>query len=182
MARAAVFALFLSCMPRVGASAQPSFASEPRWTVDVESGAAFSGYNDVRIPGEGGTRLSLSEELAADPVPFMRIGLTGKIRDASIALWSEGAKAEKTNTGFVPLLNFGFLWSLSEPLRLILEADALAAPQGRAADVLAGVERDLGKRLSLRGGYRLLEGGADNDEVYTFALLHHVSIGAVIRL
>ena len=36
------------------------------WSIDVESGLAFNGYNDVRIPGNTGTDLSLSEELRAD--------------------------------------------------------------------------------------------------------------------
>ena len=30
-------------------------------------------------------------------------------------------------------------------------------------------------------GYRFLEGGADNDEVYVFALVHYVAAGVVVR-
>ena len=41
--------------------------------LDIETGGVFSGYNDVRIPGEGGTLFSLSEELKADPSVFYRI-------------------------------------------------------------------------------------------------------------
>jgi len=41
--------------------------------LDIESGVVFSGYNDVRIPGDGGTLFSLSEELEADPGVFYRI-------------------------------------------------------------------------------------------------------------
>jgi len=41
--------------------------------LDVESGIAFSGYNDVRIPNDGGTLFSLSEELKAEPTFFYRI-------------------------------------------------------------------------------------------------------------
>ncbi|NNJ51549.1 MAG: hypothetical protein HKP17_00020, partial [Ignavibacteriaceae bacterium] len=40
--------------------------------LDIETGAVFSGYNDVRIPGNGGTLFSLSEELEADPGIFYR--------------------------------------------------------------------------------------------------------------
>ena len=29
----------------------------------------------------------------------------------------------------------------------------------------------------IRAGYRILEGGADNDEVYNFALFHYASMG-----
>jgi hypothetical protein len=32
--------------------------------------------------------------------------------------------------------------------------------------------------LSLRVGYRMLEGGADNDAVYGFAWLHYAVVGA----
>ena len=49
--------------------------------------------------------------------------------------------------------------------------DALAAPQGRAEDVLLAPYVDLSERVRFRIGYRLLEGGADNDEVYNFALV-----------
>jgi hypothetical protein len=36
-----------------------------RWYVDVEAGPVFSGYNDVRIPGDTGTLFSLTEDLHA---------------------------------------------------------------------------------------------------------------------
>ena len=36
-----------------------------RWSVDVEAGPVFSGYNDVRIPGDTGTLYSLTEDLHA---------------------------------------------------------------------------------------------------------------------
>jgi len=40
---------------------------------------------------------------------------------------------------------------------------------------------DTGKRWSIKAGYRFLEGGADNDEVYTFALVHYVAAGLIVR-
>jgi hypothetical protein len=36
-----------------------------RWYVDVEAGPVFSGYNDVRIPGNSGTLFSLTDDLKA---------------------------------------------------------------------------------------------------------------------
>jgi len=36
-----------------------------RWSVDIEAGPVFSGYNDVRIPGDTGTDFSLTEDLHA---------------------------------------------------------------------------------------------------------------------
>ncbi len=41
--------------------------------IDLESGVVFSGYNDVRIPGDQGTLFSLSKELdslAKSVLPF----------------------------------------------------------------------------------------------------------------
>ncbi|MGB2981469.1 MAG: hypothetical protein WBC77_09495, partial [Candidatus Zixiibacteriota bacterium] len=52
-----------------------------QWTIDVESGAVFSGYNDVEIPQETGTRFSLSEELETDPGYFIRLRLTRSFND-----------------------------------------------------------------------------------------------------
>ena len=63
----------------------------------------------------------------------------------------------------------------------LLEGDALAAPQGRAEDIFAGILVHTGKRWSVKAGYRFLEGGADNDEVYTFALVHYLAAGVVVR-
>lgn len=57
----------------------------------------------------------------------------------------------------------------------------LAASQGRAGDVLIAVVRDVGKATKLFAGYRILEGGADNDEVYTFSLFHYVVLGVETR-
>jgi hypothetical protein len=35
----------------------------------------------------------------------------------------------------------------------------------------------LSRAVSVDAGYRLLEGGADNDEVYTFAFFHYAVAG-----
>lgn len=218
------------------------------WSVDIESGLASSGYNDVRIPGDTGSDLSLSEDLEAESTEFVRlrltidlgdrhqlsflgapfgfestgtldrdidfngtrftagvplrsfyrfdsyrvtyrytwlrnarltagIGFTGKVRDASISLDNGSVYSEKTNTGFVPLVNFAFDWRFASKLGLLFEGDALAAPQGRAEDVQLAMYGQPSKHLRLRLGYRVLEGGADNDEVYTFALVHYLSAG-----
>jgi hypothetical protein len=219
------------------------------WSIDVEGGVAFNGYNDVRIPGNTGTDISLSEELTAESSDFVRvrlsmdlgerhrlsflvaplsfkasgtvdrdidfngvrflastplsakyrfdsyrvtyhytmltkeklragIGFTAKIRDASIQIDDSVNSSEKANTGFVPLINFAIDWRFKSKQGVIIEGDALAAPQGRAEDVLLALYADPIDQLRLRLGYRILEGGADNDEVYTFALVHYLSVGA----
>jgi len=226
--------------------------AQDRWRVDFENGAAISGYNNLRIPGDTGTRISLVNDLSSGTVYFWRIrgdlrvspkhvlsvlvaplritssgqfrqpvafaggtfaagapvhglyvfnsyrltwryepvrnedwtvgvGLTVKIRDAVTRLESAGTTAEKANVGGVPLVNFKVERRLGLRVSLLLEGDALAAPQGRAEDVFAGILVRAGNRLSFKLGYRILEGGADNDEVYTFALVHYLSAGVVVR-
>jgi len=218
--------------------------------LDIETGAVFSGYNDARIPGDGGTLFSLSKELEADPGVFYRIrvfynfndrhhlgalyaplsinssgqldrdlifegetfpantpleatfkfnsyrlfyrydflrkdkieigvGFTAKIRDAKIAVKGDGLESETTNVGFVPIINFRLFWKFTEKFAFLLDGDALAAPQGRAEDVLAALIFKASDKIDLKAGYRILEGGADNDEVYTFALIKYASIGVI---
>lgn len=109
------------------------------------------------------------------------VGVTVKVRDAITRLEAKGTMAEKTNVGAVPLVNFKLERRLGQRIRVLLEGDALAAPQGRAEDIFAGVLVDAGKRWSIKAGYRFLEGGADNDEVYTFALVHYAAVGVIVR-
>ena len=226
--------------------------AQDRWRVDFENGAAISGYNNLRIPGDTGTTFSLTRDLASDTAYFWRlrvdlrlgrkhvvsalvaplridasgqfsqpvafagasfapgvpttglyvfnsyrltwryepvrnenwtvgVGLTVKIRDAVTRLESAGTTAEKANVGGVPLVNFKVERRLGSRVSLLLEGEALAAPQGRAEDVFAGILVRRGSTLSFKLGYRILEGGADNDEVYTFALVHYLSAGVVVR-
>ncbi|OGD23842.1 MAG: hypothetical protein A2Y69_09505 [Candidatus Aminicenantes bacterium RBG_13_59_9] len=108
------------------------------------------------------------------------LGLTAKIRDAGIEITGGVLTSQKTNVGFVPLLNFLLEWRFSSVLRLLLEGDAAAAPQGRAEDVQLAVVYQKSEKWALRLGYRILEGGADNEKVYNFALLNYVLVGATV--
>ena len=110
------------------------------------------------------------------------LGFTAKIRDAKIALSSDGLSGEKTNVGFVQILNFRLHWRLDEKFGILIDGDALAAKQGRAEDVLLAATYRFSDHLGVKAGYRILEGGADNDEVYSFALFHYASIGLFIYL
>src|SRR5690554_1574859 len=108
------------------------------------------------------------------------VGVSGKIRDAEITLKSNtipGKKSSKTNTGFVPLLSFTAGLPLMDELELVLEAEGLASPYGRAEDVYLGFDFMINDKLNARVGYRLLEGGSDIDEVYTFAMVHYATLG-----
>lgn len=227
----------------------PLFAqSPPKWFLDLETGGVFSGYNDVRIPGDTGTLFSLTDDFSTPSSLFFRfragykfnprhsvfvliaplslsgsgtvnrpidfsgasfssrtplksyyrfnsyhvsyrfglkngqtwrigLGITVKIRDAAIRLSGAGLEAEKTNVGFVPLLNFLVEWRFAPAWRLLLDGDAAAAPQGRAEDVLLALAYQKNDKLAFKAGYRILEGGADNDQVYSFALFHYIVVG-----
>lgn len=227
-------------------------AAEVRPFVDFESGPAFPGYNNVRIPGDGGTTFSLTQQLHAPVSPYFRVragvrigrheifaffapltigstgtvpydvrfvsavfpantllvsswtfdsyrltyryaivddqtwqvalGLTAKVRQASIALTGGGLHQVKNNTGVVPLLSFKVAWTFAGPWAVLLDGDALAAPQGRAEDVFLGLRYRFGDAVSGRVGYRILEGGADNSEVYNFALVNFLAFGFDVTL
>lgn len=101
------------------------------------------------------------------------VGFTAKIRDATVALAQGGTASRKDDVGFVPLLHLAGEWRFANGWQLGLDADALAGGPGRAEDVALEVSRDLGPRWRVQAGYRLVEGGADVDEVYTFAWLHY---------
>jgi hypothetical protein len=236
----------LFAAPSVGA------AQEPRWALDLENGAVFTWYNDVRIPGNTGTLFSFTKDLTSNNGYFWRVrldvrlgakhvlsglaaplgidasgtfdrpvsfagevfapgvpvtgryvfnsyrftyryeflnkggwrfglGVTAKVRDAVISLRTATQYAEKANLGPVPLVNFKLERDLGSRAIFRLEGDALAAPQGRAEDIFAGILVPLNRNVTLKAGYRMLEGGADNNEVYTFAGFHYAAVGAIIR-
>ena len=126
-------------------------------------------------------RLTYLYDFMLSPPVDLGLGLTAKIRDAGIAF--DGKRfAESTNTGFVPLIHIRMHWTFSPRWGLLLEGDGLAAPQGRAEDFLLAFTLDANEHVTLRAGYRILEGGVDNDEVYTFALFHYASLGLTATL
>lgn len=100
------------------------------------------------------------------------IGLTAKIRDALIALEQDGTTSRKDDLGFVPLVHLAGEWRVAPGWHLSLDADAVAGGPGRAEDVALKFGHDLGRRWTVAAGYRMVEGGADVDAVYTFAWLH----------
>jgi hypothetical protein len=127
-------------------------------------------------------RLSYRYDLVRSQKWTVGLGLTAKIRDAAITVSGGGSSSETTDFGFVPLLNFLVRWDFAEMWGLLLEGDAAAAPggQGRAEDILLAVLFRPTQRLTLRAGYRVLEGGADVDQVYNFAWIDYFSVGAAI--
>lgn len=215
---------------------------------DLESGLVFTGYNDVRIPSNGGTLFSLKEDLNDEASMFFRLrltqnfksrhtlsilyapleiksmgsgssaiffngvtfapktqiqsrykfnsyrltyrydlitkpkllfglGLTAKIRDASIRLLSDNLSSERTSLGFVPIINFSLFGKVDQWFGFLLQGDALISPRGRAEDVHAALTYQISDSIRIRAGYRILEGGAENEKVYGFSLFHYAAFG-----
>lgn len=106
------------------------------------------------------------------------LGFTAFVRDARIALEQPGVSAEDTDLGFVPLGHLAGTARLADRWHFDLDLDFAAAPQGRALDLAALLRYEPTPRWHLAFGYRTIEGGADVDQVYTFAWIN----AAVVRI
>lgn len=109
------------------------------------------------------------------------IGFTGKLRDATVQLAQGTTSTRKDDLGFVPLLHFAGDWRVASRWHVSTDIDALAGGPGRAIDAAVKLGYDVGTHVSLHGGYRTVEGGADVDEVYSFAWVHYAVASVVWR-
>lgn len=105
------------------------------------------------------------------------MGLTGKIRQASVRLKNDKVSSINSNVGFVPIINLYVNYRPIEKLGIIFEGDGLVAPQGRAEDFFLGAAYYVTDDLAIKAGYRLLEGGAKNKVSTTFTFVHYVAVG-----
>jgi hypothetical protein len=104
-------------------------------------------------------------------------GGTLNIRDAEIRLQQGTLSRVRKNTGVVPLLALEGQWRFAPGWYGLLDFEGLAAPQGRAIDVALKLGYDVTPNISVAGGYRILDGGADNDDLYTFARFDSAVLG-----
>jgi hypothetical protein len=239
----------LACVACFGFSFGSAAAADVQ--LSVEAGAVWQQRNDVRIPGDDGTRFALDEITGSGPFGFgrlslhydfadrhgvrliyaplrlredgaldqgvdfagasfapgnveatyqfnahrltyryrwidedrwgLRVGFTGLVRDAEVRLRQDGLSARDTDVGFVPLLHLAGHYRLNDRWRLAFDFDGLAAPQGRAFDIGVRAEYALSERWDLLAGFRMLDGGVDNDDVFNFARFNYVVIGVAYR-
>jgi len=108
-------------------------------------------------------------------------GATAKIRDAKVLLRQNGHTETNSNLGFVPLIHLYVERRFPQNLSVVFETDALTASQGRAVDAALMVRWQATRRVHADVGYRVLEGGADNKELYTWARLDGWRGGMGIR-
>ncbi len=121
-------------------------------------------------------RLTYARDIVKSPQWTFRLGFTAKIRDARVQLSTDDRNAKKDDVGFVPLLHLYGSYKMDK-WEMLLEGDGLAGGPGRAFDFFLGSRYYLTENFSLKAGYRFLEGGADVNEVYNFALFHFGSVG-----
>ena len=126
-------------------------------------------------------RISYRYRFHAGETTTAWVGFTAKLRDAVIRLEQGATSSEKTDLGFVPLLHLAADWRFAPRWRLGLDVDALAGGPGRAEDAALELGYDLDDHWTLQAGYRTVEGGADVEEVYTFAWLHYAVASVVWR-
>lgn len=102
--------------------------------------------------------------------PFRpHLGFTAKVRDAGIQVSGSAGVKERSNVGFVPLLNFGFDFDFAEAWGLSFDVDGAAAKQGRAIDMMMELRYRGWSGWHLGAGLRVLDGGADTPDNVTFA-------------
>ncbi|WP_228527820.1 porin family protein [Pararhodonellum marinum] len=220
-----------------------------QWSLDLETGLGFPGYNEVRIPNQGGTNFDFNRDFEARgavvplrirpgytfgknhvfglfaplgiyyegnapfPIQFQQtqfeegaeiagfykfnsyrltyrrdlvltdrwtlgLGFTAKIRDATVRLTSGDQTDRKDDVGFVPLVHIFAAYHMNG-WSAFVEGDGLAGGPGRAFDFLIGAKAPISEKVSIKAGYRILEGGANVDEVYNFTLINFASVGLI---
>jgi hypothetical protein len=109
----------------------------------------------------------------------LNIGATIKIRDAHIDFKQDGLTTKYSNVGVVPLLYLSYMFKINNTFSFYSDLDFAAAPQGRAFDSIIKINWFMNTNNSLGFGYRTLEGGADNDKVFTFSWLNYLVLDFV---
>jgi hypothetical protein len=109
------------------------------------------------------------------------IGFTAKIRDAKIGLRQGSVASEDTDVGIVPLVYVRGDFRFTDRWHFLLDLDALGGGPGRAEDLSLKLGRDFADRWQLAFGYRVVEGGADVDEVYNFAWFNYAVVSGSYR-
>lgn len=222
-----------------------SFTIAGELDLQLEGGGVWFSRNDVRIPGDDGTKFNMLDLTGKGPDPYLRfyatyefnrrhalrltlaplevdgtgrlsedvtfknevftadtptkgtykfntyrltyrwtfldqerwrwgLGAVALVRDAEITLEQGGIKQSKDDLGLVPLLHLYGEYRMNHQVSIILDVEGSWAPMGRAVDTALKAQYTFDSGWYVAGGYRTLEGGADNNDVYTFAWLHYV--------
>ncbi len=99
----------------------------------------------------------------------IRIGGTLKVRDAEIRLAQGNTTSFDDDVGVVPLLYLAGEHRLTDRWTLGADLDGLAGGPGRAIDAGVALSYKLASQWHVGVEARILDGGADTDDVYNFA-------------
>ena len=103
------------------------------------------------------------------------------IRDAKVELRQPGTVASDSDVGFVPLLSANLEYGITPRWTLLLDLDGLISTQGRAIDAAAKIRYALNDAWYVAAGYRVFEGGVDNDERFAFAWYNFAVVSLGVR-
>jgi len=121
-------------------------------------------------------RVGYHYTLVNNDVRNFRVGATLKVRDAEIRLQQGNTDSANDNVGFVPLLYLAGSYKLSSRWTIRADLDGLAGGPGRAIDVGVAMDFALSPRWNLGAEVRILDGGADVEDVYNFAQFNSAAI------
>jgi hypothetical protein len=111
----------------------------------------------------------------------LKIGASLLIRDAKIQLTQGAVTSRDTDLGVVPLAALSVQYSPTSRWHLLFDGEGLAGGPGRAVDASLKVNYDVTERYWVGVGYRIVEGGADVEQVYTFAVLQYAVASVGVR-
>lgn len=148
-----------------------SYSEEGRFNKDIRfDGVTFDANSPVEARYMFNSyRLRYLYQLVDHKDWNLELGGTLFVRDASIKLSQNGTNSKDSNVGLVPLFALKAVYSLSANWSVLIDTDLAFAPQGRAIDFSLMAQRRLSKNWTIAAGYRTIEGGADNDDIYNFA-------------
>jgi hypothetical protein len=147
-------------------------------TGDLAEDTDFAGETFAAGAAEGTYRFNIYKftyryTFVDRPYLRWRVGLTGAIRDANVALRQDSLRANDDNVGFVPALHLSSDYRFADRWTLRFDFDGLAGGPGRLFDIALKLDYAVDDNWRVGGGYRTLEGGADTDDVYSFGWLHY---------
>ena len=164
-----------------------TYKGKPKQSISF-AGQTYSAIYEVKAKYQFNSwRLSYRWDFINSKHFQIGIGLTGMIRDAKISMngkdnFGKVVESSKSNVGFLPMINFLLVWKFTPCMGFHIEGDAIATPHGRAEDIFFGWTGCISDKVSMKLGYRFLEGGADKDAVYNYALLHYIVFGVMFRI
>jgi hypothetical protein len=121
-------------------------------------------------------RLGYHYSLMQNDAASVRIGATLKVRDAEIRLTQGDTVSFDDDVGIVPLLYLAGDYRLGNRWALRADFDGLAGGPGRAIDVGVALEYSIARQWQIGAEVRVLDGGADTEDVYNFARFNSTAI------